>query len=107
MVGVLNFGVVFQIALGAVIYALLAVNSGVNTILAIFLSMIITAIISAIIALSTLRLKDDYFAIVSITLGEIFRQLMKTEPILRGPIINGERPGASNTSNAFAIQRMA
>ncbi|MEC8704868.1 MAG: branched-chain amino acid ABC transporter permease [Asgard group archaeon] len=92
LVGVLNFGVVFQIALGAVIYALLAVNSGVNTILAIFLSMIITAIISAIIALSTLRLKDDYFAIVSITLGEIFRQLMKTEPNLRGPIINGERP---------------
>ena len=92
LVGVLNFGVVFQIALGAVIYALLTVNSGVNTILAIFLSMLITAAISALIALSTLRLKDDYFAIVSITLGEIFRQLLKTEPNLRGPIIDGERP---------------
>ena len=92
LVGVLNFGVVFQIALGAVIYGLLVVNSGLNNIYAILLSMLITGIISGIIALSTLRLKDDYFAIVSITLGEIFRQIMKTEPNLRGPIIDGERP---------------
>ncbi len=87
MVGVLNFGVIAQIAVGAVTYAVLTVNYDVPFPIATFAAMFVSAIFSGLIALTTLRLRDDYFAIVSITLGEIFRQILKTEVTLRGPLI--------------------
>ncbi len=93
IVGILNFGVIAQILVGAITFALLTVNFDVYIWIAIPLSMISSAIFSGLIALTTLRLRDDYFAIVSITLGEIFRQFLKTEPNFRGPILeDGQQP---------------
>jgi ABC-type branched-subunit amino acid transport system permease subunit len=92
LVGVLNFGVIAQIAVGSVTYAVLTVNHDVPIILATLAAMLVSAIFSGLIALTTLRLRDDYFAIVSITLGEIFRQILKTEVTLRGPLISGDFP---------------
>jgi branched-chain amino acid transport system permease protein len=106
LVGVLNFGVIAQILIGAITLAIATVNFGVPLWIAILLSMISSAIFSGIIALTTLRLRDDYFAIVSITLGEIFRQFLKTEPTLRGPYLadGGQptTPGILNIPQPFA-----
>ncbi|MFV2014967.1 MAG: branched-chain amino acid ABC transporter permease, partial [Candidatus Heimdallarchaeota archaeon] len=99
MVGVLNFGVIAQIIVGAVTYAVLTVNHDVPILLAIFAAMLASALFSGIIAVTTLRLRDDYFAIVSITLGEIFRQIAKTEVSLRGPTINGKYPSTAGVLN--------
>lgn len=108
MVGVLNFGVIAQIAVGAVTYAVLTVNYDIPIIIATFAAMFVSAIFSGLIALTTLRLRDDYFAIVSITLGEIFRQILKTEVTLRGPLISGgsfpTTPGIFNIPIPFADQ---
>ncbi|MHA2501478.1 MAG: branched-chain amino acid ABC transporter permease [Candidatus Kariarchaeaceae archaeon] len=86
LIGVLNFGVVAQLTVGAIVYALATVNFGVPIFLAIIYAMLGSALFSALIAITTLRLRDDYFAIVSITIGEIFRQFLRTEPTLRGPL---------------------
>jgi ABC-type branched-subunit amino acid transport system permease subunit len=104
LVGVLNFGVIAQVMVGSVIFALTAVN-GIKVKLKLFslfnyskhfdvpiwfsiiLAVIGAALFSGILALTTLRLRDDYFAIISITIGEILKQFLKTEPTLRGPHI--------------------
>lgn len=92
LVGVLNFGVIAQIAIGATTYGILTVNSDWPLFAAAVMGMLVPAVFSGVIALVTLRLKDDYFAIISITLGEIFRQILKTEPSMRGPSIEGATP---------------
>lgn len=99
MVGVLNFGVVAQIAVGAVTFAVLTVNHDVYIPIAIIAAMFMSALFSAVIAFTTLRLSDDYFAIISITLGEILRQIIKTEITLRGPTINGKYPSTAGVLN--------
>lgn len=86
LIGVLNFGVVAQLTVGAIVFALSTVNFGMAVLPAILLAMFAAAGFSALIAITTLRLRDDYFAIVSITIGEIFRQFLRTEPTLRGPL---------------------
>ena len=82
--GILNFGVVSQVFVGAVVTALLPFY-GVPVYLAVVIGALTTAGFSAIIALSSLKLRDDYFAIVTITIGEIFRQFATTERLLRPP----------------------
>ncbi len=88
LTGIVNFGVVAQVTVGAVVTGLLSVR-GMPIFFAFIWGILGAAIFSGLIAMTTLRLKDDYFAIVSITIGEIFRQFLNTEPSLRA------RPGSN------------
>jgi len=93
--GMVNFGVIFFVGIGAITVTVLTAPVEMHghgwdilpaTILAIFLS----AAFGWGLAYPTARLRMDYFAIVTISLGEIVRVLLSGEPLLRtGPIVSG------------------
>ena len=86
--GMVNFGVIFFVAIGAITVGILTAPTEVHgyawpvlpaTIFAILLS----AAFGWALAYPTARLRMDYFAIVTISLGEILRVLLAGEPLLR------------------------
>ncbi len=93
--GMTNFGVIFFAAIGAVIVGLLtspiATNGyGWGAFEASIFAVIISFIIGVFIAFPTARLRIDYFAIVTISLGEILRIALQAEPLLRaGTVTSG------------------
>lgn len=105
MVGVVNFGVVAQVAVGSVTFGVLTVNYNFSLFIAAIFAMLASAIFSGLIGITTLKLRDDYFAIVSVTIGEIFRQILKTEPMTRGPFVREgvppSTPGILNIPQPF------
>ncbi|MFL2664679.1 MAG: ABC transporter permease [Dehalococcoidia bacterium] len=100
--GMTNFGVVFFAGIGAVTVGLLtspiATNGyGWNSFEASIFAIILSFIIGVFIAFPTARLRIDYFAIVTISLGEILRIALQAEPLLRaGTVTSGI--GISNYS---------
>jgi branched-chain amino acid transport system permease protein len=70
--GLLNFGHVAFYAVGAYTYALLALR-GVTPLLAIAAAAIAAGLLAAILGWSTVRLKEDYLAIVALAVSEIVR----------------------------------
>ena len=86
--GMTNFGVIFFVGLGAVSVGLLsapvATNGyGWNPWLATAAAVLIAALIGWLLAYPTARLRMDYFAIVTISLGEMLRISLQAEPLLR------------------------
>jgi len=86
--GMVNFGVIFFVAIGGVTVAILTAPKSVNGYewgfpSAIIASTVLAAAIGWGLAYPTARLRTDYFAIVTISLGEILRQLLAVEPLLR------------------------
>ena len=89
--GMVNFGVIFFVGVGAITVCVLTAPTEMNgygwdilpaSIVAISLS----AIFGWSLAYPTARLRTDYFAIVTISLGEILKLLLTAEPLLRtGP----------------------
>ena len=86
--GMTNFGVIFFAGIGAIIVGLLCAPIETNgygwmpwqaTIVAVCVS----AIAGWLLAYPTARLRMDYFAIVTISLGEILRISLQAEPLLR------------------------
>ena len=86
--GMTNFGVIFFAGIGAIIVGLLCAPIETNgygwmpwqaTIVAVCVS----AIAGWLLAYPTARLRMDYFAIVTISLGEILRITLQSEPLLR------------------------
>ena len=83
-----NFGVIFFVGLGAVTVGLLSApvetngygwNPWIATIIAVF----VAAVVGWLLAYPTARLRMDYFAIVTISLGEMLRIALQAEPLLR------------------------
>lgn len=70
--GLLNFGHVAFMAIGAYGTGLLVTN-GVPLLIAIPLAVLLAALAGVLIGIPTLRLRGDYFAIVTIAAGEILR----------------------------------
>ncbi len=70
--GLLNFGHVAFMAIGAYGTGLMVTN-GVPLLVAIPIAVLIAAIAGVLIGIPTLRLRGDYFAIVTIAAGEILR----------------------------------
>ncbi|MEL4895887.1 branched-chain amino acid ABC transporter permease [Crocosphaera sp. Alani8] len=76
--GLINFGVVGFMTLGAYTSVLLTVV-GVPFILAVLMGAILAAILGLLIGLSTLRLREDYLAIVTIGVSELVRLVASNE----------------------------
>ncbi len=86
--GMINFGVIFFVGVGAITVGILTAPKDLHgydwpvfwaTVVAILLS----AFFGWMLAYPTARLRMDYFAIVTISLGEIVRVLLMGEPLLR------------------------
>lgn len=78
--GMVNFGLTGLYALGAYSCTLLMIAGGVNTFFATLGAMAIVAAVSGIVAIVTLRVtEEDYFAIVTLGIGEMLRLVALNE----------------------------
>ena len=78
--GMVNFGLAGFYALGAYACALLILKGGFNTFFATLGAMVIVAAVCGVVALVTLRVTDeDYFAIVTLGVGEMLRLVVLNE----------------------------
>jgi ABC-type branched-subunit amino acid transport system permease subunit len=82
--GLLNFGQVAFMAIGAYAMAILVVKEGWSTWLAAPLAVVAAAAAGALLGLPSLRLRADYFAIVTIAFSEIVRYVATNETSLTG-----------------------
>ena len=82
--GLLNFGQVAFMAIGAYTMAILVVKEGWSTWLAAPLGIAAAAAGGLLLGLPTLRLRADYFAIVTIAFSEIIRYVATNETALTG-----------------------
>ena len=86
--GMTNFGVIFFIGIGAVTVGLLSApvetnGYGWSPLAATAFAVVISAVAGWLLAYPTARLRMDYFAIVTISLGEMLRISLQAEPLLR------------------------
>ena len=100
MTGLVNFGVIFFVAIGAIIVGILTAPSDSygydwDIFPALVIAVIAGAFFGWLLAYPTARLRTDYFAIITISLGEIVRILLMGEPLLR----------AGGNASAIGIQR--
>ena len=90
--GMVNFGVIFFVAIGAILVGILTAPKemhgyGWGVVPALIAGLAVAAAIGWGLAYPTARLRTDYFAIVTISLGEMLKYLMQAEPLLRTGII--------------------
>lgn len=92
LTGMTNFGIIFFIGIGAVIVGLLSApittnGYGMDPWMATIIAVLISAAAGWLLAYPTARLRMDYFAIVTISLGEMLRISLQAEPLLRAGTI--------------------
>ncbi|CDN12203.1 MAG: branched-chain amino acid ABC transporter permease [Richelia sp.] len=92
--GLINFGHVGFMTLGAYVTVLLTLQ-GVPVLLATIVGASIAALLGLVIGLSTLRLRADYLAIVTIGVGEVIRLIINNQEL---PV------GDTWISGAFGVQ---
>lgn len=83
--GLGNFGKVAFFSAGAYTYAIL-VKAGLPFYFAFIAATLVAGIMGLLISLPTLRLREDYLAIVTLTFGEILRLIVKAEHWLAGGV---------------------
>ena len=86
--GMVNFGVIFFVSIGTITVGILTAPEelhgyGWGILPATLLGITLAALFGWALAYPTARLRTDYFAIVTISLGEIVRVLLAGEPLLR------------------------
>jgi branched-chain amino acid transport system permease protein len=81
--GMVNFGLAGFFALGAYAAALVAL-SGAGTLIATLVAALVCALASAGVALISLRLSDEYLAILTLGFGEVIRLMVLSEGWLTG-----------------------
>ncbi len=81
--GMTNFGVIFFASIGAITVGLMSAGYGWYWWQGLLLTIPIALLIGWCLAYPTADLRMDYFAIVTISLGEIVRIALASEPLLR------------------------
>jgi ABC-type branched-subunit amino acid transport system permease subunit len=100
-----NFGVIFFAGIGAVFVGILSApietnGYGWGAFEAAIFAVLLAAVVGWLIAYPTARLRTDYFAIVTISLGEILRVSLQAEPLLRAGTVTSAM-GISNYELPF------
>ncbi|KAB8319122.1 branched-chain amino acid ABC transporter permease [Tolypothrix campylonemoides VB511288] len=88
--GLINFGHVAFMTLGAYTTVLLTLK-GVPLLLSAIIGAVVAALLGLVIGFSTLRLREDYLAIVTIGVGELIRLVVNNQDL---PVGNEWRSGA-------------
>lgn len=83
MCGMVNFGLSGFVALGAYTTAILMLN-GTGVFVAVAAAIVICSVMGALLSLISLRLSDDYLAIVTLGFGEVIRLITLNEAWLTG-----------------------
>ena len=99
--GLLNFGQVGFMAIGAYTMAILVVKEGWSTWLAAPLGIAAAAVGGLLVGLPTLRLRADYFAIVTIAFSEIIRYVATNDTSLTGGSQGTIALGAVGTASEY------
>jgi branched-chain amino acid transport system permease protein len=101
--GLLNLGYVAFYAIGAYTYAILSTSYGLSFWSGLIIGALTAALFALILGIPTLRLRGDYFAIVTLGLGEITRIILNNwdnmtggpngiskigRPVLAGMVLN-------------------
>ena len=103
--GLVNFGVIFFAGIGALGTGILISRYNMNPFLALITSILIAMVIGYYLSYPTIRLRADYFAIVTITLGEILRVAMLVDPFLKTTTeATGAFIGITNIKGPFQTQ---
>ena len=76
--GLLNFGQVAFMAIGAYSIGVIVVSFGASLWLALLVGLLASVVLALILGIPTLRLRADYLAIVTIATSEIIRQLVRS-----------------------------
>ena len=103
--GILNFGHVGMMALSSYTMAILVISHGINFWIAAATGVGVAALGGAFLGLTTLRLRGDYFSIVSIAFSEIVRYVIYNSDGLTGgvqgslaiPVIGDNYPSYTDT----------
>ena len=82
--GMVNLGLVGFFAIGAYAAALATKNAGLPAMIGPLLGLAAGAVVGLVVTLSTLRLRDDYLAIVTLGLAEVVRIVASNEVWLTG-----------------------
>lgn len=90
LTGLINFGHVAFMTVGTYTTVLLSLN-GVPLFISAIAGAIVAAVLGLLIGLSTLRLREDYLAIVTIGVAELIRLVVNNQELPTG---NGFTPGA-------------
>ena len=103
--GLLNFGQVAFVAVGAYSVGVIVVTLGLTLWLAIPVSILASILLALLLGIPTLRLRADYLAIVTIAASEIVRQLVRSialRDVLGGANgINGKMGQEFHDTNPF------
>lgn len=94
LTGLINFGHVAFMTVGAYATVLLSLN-GVPLFVAALLGAVVAALLGLVIGLSTLRLREDYLAIVTIGVSELIRLVVNNQDL---------PTGTSFTPGSFGVQ---
>lgn len=94
LTGLINFGHVAFMTVGAYTTVLLSLN-GVPLFVAALLGAVVAALLGLVIGLSTLRLREDYLAIVTIGVSELIRLVVNNQDL---------PTGTSFTPGSFGVQ---
>jgi branched-chain amino acid transport system permease protein len=94
--GLFDMGHAAFFGIGAYTTAILMVDFGVSWIPAVFASMFMSGLVAWIIGIPTLKLRGDYFAVVTMAVGEITRAVFRNwMEVTRGPLGIPNIPNAS------------
>ncbi|MCZ6710722.1 MAG: ABC transporter permease, partial [Gammaproteobacteria bacterium] len=105
LTGMTNFGVIFFVGIGAVTVGLLSApvetnGYGWSPLAATIVAVTLSAGAGWLLAYPTARLRMDYFAIVTVSLGEMLRISLQAEPLLRAGTVTSAI-GISQYSRPF------
>jgi|TARA_B110000914_G_scaffold226380_1_gene250949 neutral amino acid transport system permease protein len=99
--GMVNFGIIFFVGIGAMTVGILTTSPevngyGWNILPATIVAVLVSAAFGWALAYPTARLRMDYFAIVTISLGELLRSALANEPLFRSGTSSSSAAGISN-----------